>query len=76
MASFAVPLFLTPPAQAIGRARRGATGMAGRVVLVWSVVTSVPRVERARLASYFELLLYFNVFIVVLAAFLCILNMV
>ena len=36
MASLVVPLFLTPPARAIGRARRGATGMAGRAVLAWS----------------------------------------
>jgi len=36
MASRSVPLFLTPPARAIGRARRGATGMAGRAVLAWS----------------------------------------
>jgi hypothetical protein len=55
MASLAVPLFLTPTARAIGRARRGATGMAGRAVLAWSALMVwlplVPRVERARPAS-------------------------
>jgi hypothetical protein len=47
MASHAVPLFLTPPAQAIGRARRGATGMAGRAVLTWSGYPSAARRARA-----------------------------
>jgi len=54
MASFAVPLFLTPPAQAIGRARRGATGMAGRVVLAWSGYSSAAR--RARAARFSRVL--------------------
>ena len=54
MAFRSVPLFLTPPARAIGSARRGATGMAGRAVLAWSSNRQcrvVPRVERARPGS-------------------------
>ena len=55
MASHAVPLFLTPPAQAIGWALRGADqvtnwhGWMSGADMVW--FPSVPRVERARPAS-------------------------